>query len=133
DLQGKKVMEATGKKIGEVNSMLVDSQSGQVKYIMLTSGGVFGVGGEDYLIPWQALQTAPDQQGFQVDLTSEELKEAPKGAEVTSRDQAQEIHEFFGVSPEREESEQMGGEAGTKMDKESQEKHKKGEDKEEAY
>lgn len=100
NLKGKKVMEANGKKIGEVNSMLVDIQSGKVKYIMLTSGGVFGVGGEDYLIPWQALRSESDQQGFQVNLTSEELKDAPKGAEITSRDQVQKIHEFFGVSPE---------------------------------
>jgi sporulation protein YlmC with PRC-barrel domain len=141
DLKGKKVMDANGENIGEVNSMLVDSQSGQVKYIMLTSGGVFGVGGEDYLIPWQALRAGPEQEGFQVSLTSEELKNAPKGAEVTSSDQAKKLNEFYGVSSKWEEGghkvdqmkKDLGGEAGTKMDKESQEKHKKGEDKEKTY
>ena len=134
DLKGKKVMDANGENIGKVNSMLVDSQSGKVRYIMLTSGGVFGVGGEDYLIPWQALRTGPEQEGFQVNLTSEELKDAPKGGKVTSSDQAKELNEFYDVSPEREESGHMGSEAGTKkMDKESHEYEKKDEDKKEKY
>jgi sporulation protein YlmC with PRC-barrel domain len=146
DLQGKKVMDTNGENIGKVNSILVDSHSGKVKYIMLTSGGVFGVGGEDYLIPWQALRTGPEQEGLQVSLTSEEMKNAPKGAEVTSSDQAKKINEFYGVSPEWKEGgekvdqmkQDLGDEAGTKMDKESMDKeskenHKNGEDNEKTY
>lgn len=141
DLKGKKVMDANNEEIGEVNSMLVDSKSGQVKYIMLTAGGVLGVGGEDYLIPWQALQTGTDKEGFQVNLSSEEMENAPKGAEVASQDQEKELHEFYGVSPEWKESGQTGEgmkqdsdhESGTKMDKGSHEKQKEGEDKEKTY
>ncbi|MCF8039625.1 MAG: PRC-barrel domain-containing protein [Desulfohalobiaceae bacterium] len=141
DIKGKKVLDANGEDIGEVSGMLVDAKSGKIKYIMLTSGGVFGVGGDKYPVPWQAVRTGTDQEGFQVNFTSEELKNAPKGTKVTSRDQAKEINEFYGVSPEWEESGQMGGqmkqdlggEAGKKMDKESKEYQKEGQDKKKTY
>ncbi len=103
DIKGQNVLDANGETIGEIESVLVDSRTGKVEYITLTSGGVFGVGGDKYLIPWQALQTATDQEDqeeFRVNLTSEELENAPKGDEVPSRAQSREIHEFYGVSPE---------------------------------
>lgn len=101
DIKGQNVLDANGETIGKIDSLLVDSRTGKVEYITLTSGGIFGVGGDKYLIPWQALRAATGQEGqFQVNLSSEKLKNAPKGHDVPSQVQSREIHEFYGVSPE---------------------------------
>ena len=107
DMRGMPVMDSKGEKIGKIGDMLVDTETGRITYVMLESGGVFGVGGEKYPVPWQAVQTGPDKQGLQVNFTAEEMKNAPKGGQVTSMDQARTIHEFYGVSPHWEQEEGM--------------------------
>lgn len=101
DIKGQNVLDANGETIGKIDSVLMDSKTGRVEYITLTSGGMFGVGGDKYLIPWQALRAAAGQEeNFQVSLSTEKLKNAPKGDQIPSRVQSREIHEFYGVSPE---------------------------------
>ena len=105
DIKGQDVLDANGENIGKIESLLVDSRTGKVEYITLTSGGIFGVGGDKYLIPWQALRAASGQEDkLQVNLSSERLKNAPKGDEVPSQAQSREIHQFYGVSPEWQEN-----------------------------
>ncbi|MFP3983497.1 MAG: PRC-barrel domain-containing protein [Desulfurivibrionaceae bacterium] len=104
-LSGTKVFDSKNKNLGKVNDVIVDTASGKVTYIILTSGGVFGVGGEDYPIPWKALKQKEDKKGLQLKTASEELKDAPAGTRISSRDQERKIHEFYGVSPHWEEGE----------------------------
>jgi sporulation protein YlmC with PRC-barrel domain len=107
DMRGMPVMDSKGEKIGKIGDMLVDTQTGRITYVMLESGGVFGVGGETYPVPWQAVHTGPEKQGLQVNFSAEEMKNAPKGGQITSMDQARTIHEFYGVSPHWEQQEGM--------------------------
>lgn len=102
-LSGTKVFDSKNKNIGKINDVVIDTASGKVTYIILTSGGVFGVGGEDYPIPWKALKQKEDKKGLQLKTASEELENAPGGTQISSRDQERKIHEFYGVSPHWEE------------------------------
>lgn len=104
DIKGQNVLDVSGVTIGTIDDVLMDSKTGKVEYITLTSGGIFGVGGDKYLVPWQALQAAADPEEFQVNLSSAELENAPKGDEVPTQAQSREIHEFYGISPEWQEN-----------------------------
>ena len=55
-LIGNSVIDTTGKNLGTVQDLLIDQASGQIAYIILayggTFGGIFGIGAENYSIPW---------------------------------------------------------------------------------
>jgi sporulation protein YlmC with PRC-barrel domain len=55
-LIGNSVIDTTGKNLGTVQDLLIDQASGQIAYIILayggTFGGIFGIGTENYTIPW---------------------------------------------------------------------------------
>jgi sporulation protein YlmC with PRC-barrel domain len=55
-LIGNPVIDNTGKQLGTVKDLLIDQASGHIAYIILayggTFGGIFGIGVENYSIPW---------------------------------------------------------------------------------
>lgn len=105
DIKGRDVLDADGNNIGKIENVLVDSKTGRVEYITLTSGGMFGVGVDKYMIPWRALQTGTGQdEKIQLNLSAEKLKNAPKGDQLPSQAQSRELHQFYGVSPEWQEN-----------------------------
>jgi sporulation protein YlmC with PRC-barrel domain len=103
DLGGAKIQNRQGEEIGSVDKVVLDSQNGQIAYVVVTSGGFWGVGGEKAVIPWKAvqLQQEQDEPVLMVDVTKDQLKNAPQGdiEEITDRRQAEEIHQYYGVAP----------------------------------
>src|SRR5690606_4605817 len=56
EMEGMKVVSQTGEEIGEIKSAKVDQQSGDIKFVTISKGGVLGMGGEDIAIPFEALR-----------------------------------------------------------------------------
>jgi len=56
---------------------MVDKRTGQVEYAVLQFGGLFGLGSEYYPIPWDVLTYDEDQGGYVVELSKEQLENAP--------------------------------------------------------
>lgn len=106
EIEGMKIQNRQGEEIGDVDKVVLDSQSGQIGYVVVTSGGFWGMGGEKAVIPWKAVQLQQqgedtDEAFLTVDVTEEQLMNAPQGdiQEVLDRQQAQEIHQHYGVAP----------------------------------
>jgi sporulation protein YlmC with PRC-barrel domain len=76
-IEGTSVIDRYGKKIGTIHSLMIEKQSGQVAYAVLTFGGVLGVGSRAYPLPWSMLTYVPEQHGYCVDLKYEDVEDAP--------------------------------------------------------
>lgn len=106
-LIGKAVKSSDGQELGNVSDIMVDVESGQVGYALVSSGGVLGMGEDQYIVPWKALQTDPQTEALTLNISQDKLKQAPKGQTVADQEQAREIHQFYGVSPYWEEGGQQ--------------------------
>lgn len=74
---GKDVIDATGEPIAKVDDVLLD-KSGQVSGLVLTAGGVLGMGGKTVAISWRDVAAAESADAITVDLTAEQLAAAPE-------------------------------------------------------
>lgn len=76
-ITGAKVNNTTGDSLGDINDLVIDPESGEVVYAVVSFGGVFGVGDKLFAIPWRALHWSSDKEFYVLDLDKETLKNAP--------------------------------------------------------
>jgi len=70
------VVNAQGEKIGEVEDVLVDQQSGKAVAVTVEMGGFLGIGEKHYVLDMSKL--TPKDKVFQTTMTKEELKQQPE-------------------------------------------------------
>jgi sporulation protein YlmC with PRC-barrel domain len=103
-LAGDEVVNASGESLGEIKDIMIDVPSGRVAYAVLSFGGFLGLGDKLFAIPWQALQLDADNKCFVLNVTKEELKNAPGFDEdqwpsMADPQWAQSVHDFYGYKP----------------------------------
>ncbi|MBE0597547.1 MAG: PRC-barrel domain-containing protein, partial [Desulfuromonadales bacterium] len=112
DLKGMDIQTAQGESLGSVDKVVIDTKEGKVAYVVVTTGGLWGIGGEQAVVPWNAFQMRQaqdqDEQVLVLSFQEEQLKNAPEAdvEQGINRQQAQQIHQFYGVSPYWEEGSQ---------------------------
>jgi len=80
-LIGAKVEDPSGKNIGKIEDVMVDS-NGRIQFAVLSFGGFLGVGEKWYAIPWKTLHIERDADSMNVkqvvlDVSKETLERAP--------------------------------------------------------
>ena len=65
------------KKLGAIEEVVVDVESGRVAYAALSFGGVFGFGDKFFAVPWEEFSLVHDETEmyFVVDTSREKLKQ----------------------------------------------------------
>jgi hypothetical protein len=71
------VYNPEGERLGTVQRFMVDRQTGKARYAVLQLGGLGGIGGDYYPIPWELLIYQPSQGGYVVEITRDQLCNAP--------------------------------------------------------
>lgn len=56
ELIGKEVKDSQGETLGKINDLVLTPNYERVSYIALSSGGLWGIGGDLYAVPWSALR-----------------------------------------------------------------------------
>jgi hypothetical protein len=79
-VEGTAVYGADDSKIGSIERVMIDKVSGHVSYAVLGFGGVLGLGGDHYPLPWQSLKYDTRLGGYVTGLTEQQLRGAPKYA-----------------------------------------------------
>ena len=77
EIIGVKVNATTGEDLGEIEEIVLNKQSGQVNYVVLSYGGILGMGDKLLAIPWNALHYDDDKDTFVLDVDKEKIKSAP--------------------------------------------------------
>ncbi|HEY9067352.1 MAG TPA: PRC-barrel domain-containing protein [Burkholderiaceae bacterium] len=100
-VEGTKVYNEAGDKLGSIDDLMIDKLSGQVRYAVLEFGGFLGMGTDRYPLPWSMLKYDTAKEGYVVPLTKAQLDNAPKYAqndmpEFTS-EYGRRVHSYYGV------------------------------------
>ena len=75
-LIGMKVYNADGKEVGKVKDVLFD-KDGTAKGVVLSVGGVLGIGAKPVGLQWKEIDLQPEQQAVKVNYSKEQLEAAP--------------------------------------------------------
>jgi len=77
EIIGYDVENAQGEDLGEIEDLVVDLNSSQVRYAVLSFGGFLDIGDKLFAIPLNAINFDQAEQAFIFDVTEEELEQAP--------------------------------------------------------
>lgn len=101
-VEGTVVYNPQGERLGTISRFMVDKRTGKAHYAVMQFGGVFGLGSDYYPLPWEILTYQPDQGGYVVDISKEQLDNAPHYDENAAPDYSQEynrhIYAHYGLS-----------------------------------
>ena len=98
-VEGTAVYRADGTKIGRIQRVMIDKVSGKVGYAVMSFGGFMGIGENYYPLPWSALTYNPRLDGYEVNVSDEELKGAPhftqhENWDWSSPDRSKALHDY---------------------------------------
>src|SRR5579885_344518 len=87
-VEGTPVYDASGNKIGEIDHLMIDKVSGNVRYAVMSFGGFMGLGHSHYPLPWNSLKDAAHREFYTTTVTEQQLKDAPEFSDdaFTSRE-----------------------------------------------
>ena len=63
--------------IGSIDHLVIDKQSGQVRYAIMNFGGFLGIGQSEHPVPWDALDYDTSLDGYRTNITKQQLENAP--------------------------------------------------------
>lgn len=102
-VEGTAVYGADGDKIGSVDCVMIEKRSGQAREAIVDVGSFLGMGGTRHTIPWQKLDYDEQCQGYKLDITEDELRNAPSYSEgerdsrMDDREYRGQIYEYYAV------------------------------------
>jgi hyperosmotically inducible protein len=104
EIIGKQVTDAGGQKLGKVDELAVDVESGRVSLVLLNVGGVLGVGGKTVAIPPRAFADDPMSKSLRLDIDKNKISAAPefdmaKWKEGVTTNQIIAVYRHYGQEP----------------------------------
>jgi sporulation protein YlmC with PRC-barrel domain len=104
DLIGMEVKNYQNEKLGKVNDLAVDLETGRIVQVILSSGGVLGVGDTLVAVPPGALHRDATVNVIHLNADKEKLKAAPrfemtKWAECCESNHVAEVYRYYGEEP----------------------------------
>jgi len=103
DIRGSDVYAANGEKLGEIDDVVFDSPSGELKYVVIDTGGWLST--KKFLVPARQIMESEDDLDFHVSLTKEQIERFPKydekelHSEERWRDYEKRYHEVLAGGP----------------------------------
>ena len=99
-VEGTKVYNAAGEKLGTIDCVMIDKASGAVRYALLEFCGFPGMGTDRYPNPWSALKYDRNQDGYAAPLHKDALKDAPRYASnevpAFTADHGRGVYDYYG-------------------------------------
>ena len=104
-LNGNDVYNQQDEDLGEVKEIMLDMRSGKVAYAVLSFGGILGLGGKLFAVPWAALILDTVNKRFVLKVEKETLQDAPGFDKNNWPDMAdgawtKKIHSYYGIEPD---------------------------------
>ncbi len=77
-ITGNTVKNRKGEKVGTIKDLMIDLNSGEVEYAVLSFGGFLGIGDKYFAVPLQAMEFDPnDNENAVMDIDKDRLENAP--------------------------------------------------------
>jgi sporulation protein YlmC with PRC-barrel domain len=101
-VEGTKVYNPEGDKLGSIANVMIDKKSGQSEYAVLEFGGLFGLGSDHYPLPWDMLTYDTEKGGYVVNIGKNQLVDAPRYGTDKAPDYTDEygrsVYGYYGLS-----------------------------------
>ena len=103
-VEGTPVYRSNGDKVGTIERLMIDKLSGKVAYAVMSFGGFMGIGEDYYPLPWSLLTYNPRLDGYEVNISEQQLTGAPKFSkheawDWSSRERGKTLHDYYNVPP----------------------------------
>ncbi|HWR53705.1 MAG TPA: PRC-barrel domain-containing protein [Bryobacteraceae bacterium] len=110
-LASDRVRNPAGEDLGKAHDLMIDLHSGRVAYVVLSYGGLLGIGNKLFAVPWNAIKVDEDEKCLILNMDKQRLENAPGFDKDNWPDMADQqwsgrVHEFYGTQPYSEETEQ---------------------------
>jgi sporulation protein YlmC with PRC-barrel domain len=103
-VEGTAVYNMGQEKIGTIENVMIDKQTGKVAYAVMSFGGFLGMGDSHYPLPWSMLRYDTRVGGYIVNLDKKKLEGAPSYGprdRINWDDQkwGRQVHDYYGIAP----------------------------------
>jgi PRC-barrel domain len=83
---------------------MIEKRTGKVAYAVMSFGGFLGIGEDYYPVPWSLLTYNERLGGYEVNISEEQLRGAPKFSEDedwdwSDRERARRVSDYYGTTP----------------------------------
>ena len=91
---GTNVKDPSGKKIGEIEDIMLDKTSNNIMFAVVGFGGFLGMAEKYHPIPWSSLQYNESEDSYVVNYTKAQLEAAPAASiDELTRDDGLQVRE----------------------------------------
>jgi sporulation protein YlmC with PRC-barrel domain len=103
-LKHDKVVNLEGRDIGRIEELMIDVVTGRVAYAVLSFGGILGLGGKLFALPWPALTIDETHKRFVVNVDKQTLEQMQgfdkeHWPDLNDLDYAQGVYRQWGATP----------------------------------
>jgi hypothetical protein len=101
---GDSVVNLAGDDLGTIEAIMLDVESGQIAYAVLSFGGFLGMGTKCFALPWAVLTLDSARKRFILDASREKLEKADgfdkdHWPTMADPDWALRLHRYYNVPP----------------------------------
>ena len=98
---GTDVRNAQGDDLGDIKEIILNPNGGSIAYVIVSMGGVMGVGDKLYAVPWKALKLDTTRNEFILNADKSRLKNAPsfdanRWPDMANDQWNSEVHRYYG-------------------------------------
>ena len=85
-VNGTKVYNTAGESLGHIDDLVLNKRSGKAEVAIMSFGGFLGIGERYHPLPWNSLTYDIDREGYVVNLSTDQLENAPSYATADEPD-----------------------------------------------
>lgn len=103
-LIGNDVYNNDDEDLGDIKEIMLDTNSGEVAYAVLSFGGILGMGEKLFAVPWRALKLDTENKRFILNISKSRLENAPgfdkdDWPDMADQTWVSDIHSFYNTQP----------------------------------
>lgn len=103
-LEGNRLINLQEETLGVVKEIMLDVPRGRIAYVVMSSGGILGLGDKLFALPFSALTLDTDRKCFIVDAPKEKIENAPgfdkdRWPDAADMTWQRAVHSHYGRTP----------------------------------
>lgn len=103
-INGTDVVNPQGESLGHIEDMMIDLSTGRTLYVVLSFGGILGIGNKLFAVPFESFTVDQNNEQFVLNMDKDRLKDAPgfdkdNWPKTSNRDFQTEVYTYYDVKP----------------------------------
>jgi sporulation protein YlmC with PRC-barrel domain len=100
EIKGSRVVNVKEENLGKIEEVMIDPEHGRIAYVVLSFGGLLGMGNKLFAIPWESFEYNRGDYILRLDKSILEKAEGfDEEAWVLTRDELLSVYKRCGIQP----------------------------------